>query len=94
MADILLLSIPTYSKGSRPYIVGISSLQTYLKNGGIDSVLIDPVSLFLESRNDSYEDALVNDLKAYDIGGASSELVDNFRQFLEKKIEQHHPKYI
>lgn len=94
MADILLLSIPTYSQGSRPYIVGISSLQTYLKNGGVNSVLVDPISLFLESRNAPYEDTLINELKELDVNNTQSNLVESFGHFLEKLIEKHVPKYI
>ncbi len=93
MADILLMSIPIYE--FRPYIVGVSSLHTYLKNNGIDSVLCDPISQFHESMNRPYDNVLFNDLQTSSLNSDStSALITDFNKYLIKLVKEHSPRYI
>ncbi len=92
MVDILLLSIPTYE--FRPYIVGISSLHSYLINNSIKSVLKDPISAYHESIQRPYDDVLVNELKQDMFKSLDTELLSGFFDYLTNLIQLHNPKYI
>lgn len=93
MVDLLLLSIPIYE--FRPYIVGASSLHTYLNNNGVNCVLRDPISDYHEKISRAYNNDLFEELIAlYNKGGEPSELCKGFIEHLYAEIDLHQPKVV
>lgn len=92
MIDILLLTIPVHEL--RPYIVGISSVHTYLNNNNISCLTRDPVTEYYELIEKNYNNDLAKDLERSLQSPHSSQLLEGFTEYLKNIVITEKPKFI